>query len=637
VNNQQEQLAKANRLISAGDYSQAEKLLKNAIAGRQKPFSEYTSLAVLYGKMGNMALALESFKNALEIQSNHLPALIGMGILQIQCKDYEAGIRALEKADTVSPRNRTIHFNLGIAYYGIGNHRKAIAHYQKALRVSPTDVAVLSNLGTAYKAQGNLDNAISTYEKAIRIEPLNTTLYFNLGNTLKEQLRFESALQCYREAEQHQHGDCSSLRINQALCLYGLERHQEALKLLKEALAKNHEHAGLLGHLGILHAKQGEYAEGIAYLDQAIKADPETAEWWFQRGIALCESGKRTIGFQSLEQALNVDPNHADARLALSLEQLRGGDFQQGWTNYRARWRTCKSFPKQRYYDDIITKPEWEPGIDNTVLVWAEQGIGDEIMFSSMIPELLHKKSKIILQTDHRLEPLLHRSFGKHLQIVHNHTAVDHSCYASQIAIGSLAEWLRRDSGDFEQSQHGFLKADQERATQFREQLGLKPGEMLVGISWDSNSARDWNQVKRMALIEMAAAIHNPSIRWVNLQYGDTERQISELYKQTGIAINQIESIDRFQDLDGLAALIQACDSVVTISNCTAHLCGALGKRGHLLLPFRSDWRWGLDETTTVWYKSLTLYRQPQHGDWQTPLAQLKDALLDAGHKNAAA
>jgi tetratricopeptide (TPR) repeat protein len=622
-------LNEANYNIACGLWKEAEQLLRKGLQTNKDTYLEYTSLGVLYGKINQTELAIEAFRSALENNPTHIPALLGLGMLSTQQGNLAVGTEYLRQASKLAPKNSSIWFNLGLAYFRDEKPQKAISAYQNALKYDSENVLILSNLGAAYKADGRLNEARLAYQHALAIEPNNGTLYFNLGNTLKEQLDYEGAISSFEKARKHAFSDVSALALNTALCLYGLERSNEALTTLEKELVTHPDRADLWAHLGILQTREGQCRKGIRNLERAIILDRYNAEWHFQLGIALCESNERKGGLQSLQQALSVNPKLADAELALSLELLRQECFEEGWDHYEARWRACKTFPKQLHYREIVAKPEWSPGAMGAVLAWGEQGIGDELMFGSLMPDLIERsRSPLIVQADPRLEPLLRRSLGSPFTFIANHTPIESESYGSQIAMGSMPRLMRKSASDFEAACDGYLLASTERTQQLLAELNPQPGQRLIGISWDSKSERDWNQIKRIALHDLAVAIASPSVRLINLQYGDTDQEVNELYQQTGIKVEQLSDLDRFHDLDGVAALIQACDSVVTISNCVAHLCGALGQRGHLLLPRRSDWRWGIRETSTYWYSSLILYRQRQDRDWTSPLTSLKKALM---------
>ena len=192
--------------------------------------------------------------------------------------------------------------------------------------------------------------------------------------------------------------------------------------------------------------------------------------------------------------------------------------------------------------------------------------------------------------------------------------------------MGSLPRLFRNSEKDFDRVIRGYLKADPKRVELLRDELGLK-GKKVVGISWKSIKAT--NKLKKsMALIDFKKIFESLNITLVNLQYGDVDKEIREFKKETGIEVLQCGSVDNRDDLDGLAALIEMCDLVVSTSNVTIHLAGALGKETWVLLPYVTHFWWLLDRTDSIWYPSLKLYRQKKFGDWKSITLDLRQDLV---------
>ena len=192
--------------------------------------------------------------------------------------------------------------------------------------------------------------------------------------------------------------------------------------------------------------------------------------------------------------------------------------------------------------------------------------------------------------------------------------------------MGSLPRLFRNSEKDFDRVIRGYLKADPKRVELLRDELGLK-GKKVVGISWKSIKAS--NKLKKsMALIDFKKIFESLNITLVNLQYGDVDQEIREFKKETGIEVLQCGSVDNRDDLDGLAALIEMCDLVVSTSNVTIHLAGALGKETWVLLPYVANFWWLLDRTDSIWYPSLKLYRQKKFGDWKAITLDLRQDLV---------
>jgi hypothetical protein len=245
-------------------------------------------------------------------------------------------------------------------------------------------------------------------------------------------------------------------------------------------------------------------------------------------------------------------------------------------------------------------------GSDRTVpvLVWAEQGVGDEVMFGSMLGEFRGHVGKLLVQLDRRLIPLFKRSLPDDVEFFERGTVVPEDRYDSHIAIGSLGQYLRPTLESFEGKGGKYLWADPERIQAMREWLSVKEGERVIGLSWRSSNP-ETGAARSLALKDLVKSLQAPGVRFVNLQYGDVSAEIEALERDEGITVLQCPGLDTTDDLDGLAALIEACDEVVSIGNATAHLAGALGKKTTVLLPKARSWRWSVVGDCCPWYESI--------------------------------
>tara|TARA_X000000368_G_C22992794_1_gene695150 strand:- start:716 stop:1381 length:666 start_codon:yes stop_codon:yes gene_type:complete len=194
------------------------------------------------------------------------------------------------------------------------------------------------------------------------------------------------------------------------------------------------------------------------------------------------------------------------------------------------------------------------------------------------------------------------------------------------LPMGSLPRLFRSSEKDFDRVLKGYLKADPERVKSLRDELGLS-GKKVIGISWKSINSLN-NLKKSLSLMDLGKVFKALDITLVNLQYGDVDEEIKEFKNETGIDVLQCGSVDNREDLDGLAALIEMCDLVVSTSNVTIHLAGALGKEAWVLLPYVSNFWWLLDRTDSIWYPSLKLYRQKKFGEWDNVTLGLRQDLI---------
>jgi ADP-heptose:LPS heptosyltransferase len=299
-------------------------------------------------------------------------------------------------------------------------------------------------------------------------------------------------------------------------------------------------------------------------------------------------------------------------------EQL---EFDNGWKEYE--WR--KKTKEQKLLKRFNSKPEWN-GSNNkgSLLVWGEQGIGDQILHGSILSDLKDFDGQVTVALDKKLLSLFQRTFPEY-QFIANSPNLDWGPFDQQISIASLGKFFRRTIEQFKKNSR-FLRPDQDTKTRI---LNTLPKERIIcGISWKSINTKIGGR-KSICLDDLIPILKMEKRHLVNLQYGDVQSEIEALNQFHQISINSFSSIDKYDDIDSLVALIDSCSYVVTTSNTTAHLSGALGKETLLLLPFSVGkfWYWHHQEGRSIWYPSVKIFQQKQDGDWSEPIKQLKTFL----------
>ena len=232
--------------------------------------------------------------------------------------------------------------------------------------------------------------------------------------------------------------------------------------------------------------------------------------------------------------------------------------------------------------------------------------------------------SRVALAVEPRLVPLFKRSFPQ-LEVYPLDMSLPVDRFEAQIALGSLGRFLRRRLSDFPPTGPHLLKADEAQSQDLRRKVG-EGKRRICGLSWRSKNEKV-GRVRSVSLEALLPILSLPDITWVDLQYDDTRAERTALAAEYGLNLRKLDEIDNFRDIDGLAALIDACDLVVTIDNTTAHLAAALGKPTWILLPHVPDFRWLMGRNDSPWYPTVRLFRQPGIGDWPGVITNVREAL----------
>ena len=298
-------------------------------------------------------------------------------------------------------------------------------------------------------------------------------------------------------------------------------------------------------------------------------------------------------------------------------------DFQQAFE--LMEWRLRRE--EKNFIPLNTPKPRWDGLSKHRVLVWREQGIGDWIMFSSMISELHASVEKVIVECDPRVIPLFRRSLSHEIIFISDRTEITKNDYDSHTPIGSLPFYFRKTLNDFKATSKGWLQADLERVQCIKEKISQNKSKKIVGISWNTKSSLTQAFQRNIKLEDLLLPLKNLDLKFVNLQYGDVSEEISNLKVNHGIDVLEVPDIDIFNDIDGLAAIMAACDEVISIQIFNTHLAGSLGTNTRLLLPYAADDRWGYKTSKSYWYDSVNIYRQTEPGNWKDPILNISKNL----------
>jgi hypothetical protein len=318
-------------------------------------------------------------------------------------------------------------------------------------------------------------------------------------------------------------------------------------------------------------------------------------------------------------------PEVAEYRWNRGLVLLGRGDYGRAWDDYEQRNERGTGAPPRKF-----PYPVWQGEAlgDGALLVYGEQGIGDELMFASCVPDLLERNISCIVECEQRLAALFARSFPAarvHGAARDGNRAwlAQYPAIRAQIAIGSLPRLLRRDDAAFPRHR-GFLRADAARVAYWRTRVGATAGMIAAAIAWRGGTLKTHHALRSIPPASLVPLFEIAQAKWVNLQRSG-EQEFAALTAEC--RSQAIAPTDALEDLDETAALIEAVDCVVTADNTIAHLAGALGRTTLVMLPASADWRWRNEGASSPWYPSVQLYRQPRAGDWTAVVAEIAQAL----------
>ena len=582
--------------------------------------------AIGFHQTGKLQQAELICQQILQIHPQHFTALHLLGVIAYQVENFEIAVDLIQQAVKVDPNQSSCFFSLGLTLKKQGRLGEAINAYYKVLEIEPKNADAYNNLGNILGLSGQLEEAVDTYRKALEINPDDIRTYNNLSVVFQKQGKLAEAIDTYYkilEIDPTDVGVCRSL----GMLLTEQGKLEEAIEAYYKVLEIDSTDAGIYNNLGILLKEQGKFKEAIDAYYKALEIFPGYAEAYNNLGNVLQLQGDFEDAAVVYKKALEINSQFSEAHKNLGMLLLLTGELEHGWEKYEWRWK-CHDFPSE---NRNFPQPLWDgTGLsDKSVLVWTEQGVGDEIMFANMLDTLSWMADEIITECEERLVPLFQRSFPK-IQFVSreqkpNPILLDKDI-DYQVPIGSLAQWLRKNESQFPKK-GSYLSASSEKVSQLRDKYKrLTDDRFLVGISWKSIN-HGIEKEKSTILENWTPILSQPDCFFVNLQYGDIKQEIGEYYSSTGILIYTDQEINPLTNLDDFAAQISALDLVISISNTTVHISGALGKKVWTLLPYVPDWRWMLKREDTPWYPTMKLFRQSQMNDWRDVFQRVSLAL----------
>jgi Flp pilus assembly protein TadD len=492
---------------------------------------------------------------------------------------YDEALAALQRAIALNPAAAVYRVNLGAVYDTMNRPTEAVACYEEADRLQPGDAKCHSNWANALLKLGRAEEAEAHCRHAVRLQPDSPEAYNNLGNVLQDLGRLDEAVTCYRQA--------LHLRPGSA----------EAYTNLGNAL-KN------LGRLD----------EAAESMQTALRLKPHWPEGQVNWGAALAEQGKRDEALALYDQALRLAPHCAIAHHNRALLWLLRGDFAHGWPEYEWRWQarnlTRPSFPQ----------PCWDGSAlqGRTILLYAEQGLGDTIQFARYAPLVKERGGRVVLQCQPSLLTLLSTCPGIDFLVAHEVYAFD-----VQAPLLSLPG-IFNTTLETIPARVPYLAADPEQVRRWRTELERCPG-FRIGITWQGDR-RHRNDLRRsVALAQFAPLAELEGVRLVSLQVGPGTEQLAEAGPRLGV----IDLASRFDcsSFTDAAAVVKGLDLVVTVDTALAHLAGALGVPVWVALPFAPDWRWLLGREDSPWYPTMRLFRHRRPGDWDDVFARIAEAV----------
>jgi tetratricopeptide (TPR) repeat protein len=569
--------------------------------GAQADF--HNNLGTVYLGLRRIPEAVACWRRTLQLKPDYAVAHFNLANALKEQGKLDEAIAGYRRALELKPDLAEACYNLGVALKDQGQLDEALACYRRALDLKPDLIEAHNNLGVALQAQGKLDEAVDCYRRALELKPDYAQAHSNLGAARRDQGKLDEAIACCRRALELQ-PDHVEAQVNLGNAIKEQGNLQDAIACYRRALELKPNYAKAHSNLGAALNDQGELDEALACYHRALELKPDYAEAQSNLGIALKDQAKLKEALARFRRALELKPDYADAHANQSLLLLLTGDFDRGWAEYQWRWKTkeCehRDFPQSLW--------EGQPLEGRTILLHAEQGLGDTLQFVRYAPLVQQRHGQVVVECPRPLLSLLRTCTGIDRLVARGDELPP---FDVQAPILSLPGIFRASLGNI-LATIPYLSADPDRTGDWRRELGPLAG-IKIGIAWQGNPKHGNDRNRSIPLDCFEPLAHCCGVHLLSLQKGAGVEQLQDVAKRFAVA----EVGSRLNDFMDAAAVLANLDLVVTCDTAVAHLAGALGVPVWVALPLVPDWRWLLDRSDSPWYPSMRLFRQESRGDWQ--------------------
>jgi len=567
--------------------------------------------AVAHHRSGEFTAAEVLYKKVRATDPRNFVALQLSGALAAQTGDFELALNFLSRALALKPDYVDALNNRGNVYNELWRLDEALQDYSLVLTLKPDNADTLNNRGTILEKLRRLDEALADYDKAIALQPDFVSAFHNRGNALQALERYDEALEAYERALQLK-PDYAEAFHNRGNVLQKVDRLEEALREYRSAIELKPTYVEALNNCGNVLERLGRRDEALRLYRDTLAIEAEGASALYNRARVLEQFHRFDEAVENYDKAISLQPTSIFARWNKSLVLLRQGDFKNGWDLYEWRWKLEDGRG--------FSKPLWlgkESLRGKTVLLHAEQGLGDTIQFCRFVKQVKALECKVILEVQKPLLGLLDQLDCVDELIAYRAALPDFDLHCPlmslPLALGTTLETIPQATP--------YLKAKKDQVKSWSERLG-RASVPRVGIVWSGSRSHvnDYNRSISLDLF-LTAIPENCAVFSLQKEVRDGDLDI----------LRQFPRIAHFGedlvDFSDTAALCDLMDVVLSVDTSVAHLAGALGKTTYMLLPYMSDFRWLQGRQDCPWYDAMRLFRQGPDRDWSPILESMRKTL----------
>ncbi|MGR0188294.1 tetratricopeptide repeat protein [Azospirillum aestuarii] len=579
--------------------------------------------AIEHHQSGRLAEAATLYGRILEADPEQPDAAQFLGVLYAQVGRPADGACLLRRALALRPDSAGGQSNLAGALQTMGDAAGAEAGYTRALRLDPLLADAHASRAGALRDLNRVPEAACSAQRALALLPASAEALVNLAETALAGRRAEDAERAARRAAALAPGSSAALMMLGSACA-ARKRWDEAEAAYRVALDLAPGYGAAWGNLGSLLAGQGRFDEALEAFATAERHGFSGPSLWAARGNALLAMARPVEALADFDRVLDVRPHDAGMRWNRGFARLLAGDCEGGWPEFDWRRHDARAEPPWRRF----VQPTWSGGdiAGRTILLYAEQGMGDTLQFVRYVPLVAERGARVILEVQQPLMSVLAGLPGVKRLIARGDPLPD---FDLECPLMSLPRVFGTKLDDVPAAVP-YLRPDPQRAAAWGERLAGGQG-LRVGLVWAGNPRFPGDALRSPRLAGLRPVLDVPGVRVFGLQKGPGREDLEGV----GMPASFTDLGPEIADFADTAAIMANLDLV--ISSCTgpAHLAGALGVPVWVVLPLSPDWRWLLGREDSPWYPSAKLFRQTRVGNWAEVAGRVAEALRIAALKTS--
>ena len=607
--------AEGEAFLAAGNLAKATLCFRSAVALDGRSVDARWLLALSLQDQGSLDEAIRQFEAVLEIDPGIAECYVALCQAWVRQGRMEVATSVVARGLARCPGSAELHGLSGNLLLHDGQFERAVGMFRQALEINPQYAEAHYNCGIALQNLERFEEALASFDAALSVRPGYPAAHGGRARMLRRLGRPTDALASFQQALAND-PDNVHLLNNCGLLQRELNRLDDALATFNRALQMKPDFAEALSNRGLVLHELGRFDEALADYDRALQIKYELPDAHANRGNALRELVRHEEALAAYELALEIKPGLEAIYLNEGLSRLVLGDLAAGWPRYEWRWQTDQAIAPVNQF----TQPMWlgKESLDGkTILLHAEQGMGDTIQFCRYAKLVSELGAKVLLGVQAPLKPLLEDLEGVDRIVLPGELppAFDYHCplLSLPLAFATSLETIPGGGGYIRAAGPQF----DSRLDAWKARLGPRD-RPRIGLVWSGNANHKNDRNRSIALFSFVGIVSDRA-RFVCLQNEVRAADASLLEQRRDIECFNEELVDFAET----AALIANLDLVISVDTSVAHLAAAMGKPVWLLLPFNPDWRWLLEREDSPWYESVRLFRQTRLGHWDGALSKV--------------